>query len=601
MMQTIEEVKQHYRKILKETQAVSKEKRYMMHFIGTFRLVVVLGGIGSIVLFWHSNPELLALWGLLAVALFLHLGKQHDRFAYNAEGAEATGRICEQELQGLEGHYEGFDGGDEYIDASHPFTTDLDVFGPHSLFQSLNRTVTPMGKRLLAHWMQQPLDTKEDIEGHQLLVREMAADDAFCRLFRSCAQRYKGAAVDEKHFYRWAATPTVLLPHKLLRWASPAVAAANLLSISLAALGVIPWTLAALVWALAVVAGFLFTKKISRLQNDYDSFWRILHSYGLLLTLIANNEAEKGAGGDSHKREYCAQGSKAVEALGRLMKALDQRNNVLVCVLLNGLFFWEVRQMLRIERWKQAYGVKFALWLQLIGLTDALCSLGTFVFNHPHYHFPTLTDKPFTFEATGLGHPLMPVEQCVTNDVDIPVRPFFLVITGANMAGKSTYLRSIGANHLLACMGLPVCAASLTLHPAHLVTSLRTDDSLARGESYFFAELKRLKGIIEQLQAGKTLFILLDEILKGTNSRDKQKGSLALVRQLVALNTNGVIATHDVLLGTLAESFPDHIRNYCFEAEITGDRLSFSYKLKAGVAQNMNASFLMQQMGITGL
>lgn len=181
------------------------------------------------------------------------------------------------------------------------------------------------------------------------------------------------------------------------------------------------------------------------------------------------------------------------------------------------------------------------------------------------------------------------------NDATIPSRPFFLIITGANMAGKSTYLRTIGANYLLACIGAPVCCERLKLYPNQLITSLRTSDSLSDNESYFFAELKRLKRIIDLLNQGQQLFIILDEILKGTNSMDKQKGSFDLIRQFMQLKANGIIATHDLLLGSLIKQFPEEIRNYCFEADIKENELTFSYKLREGVAQNMNACFLMKK------
>jgi DNA mismatch repair ATPase MutS len=190
-------------------------------------------------------------------------------------------------------------------------------------------------------------------------------------------------------------------------------------------------------------------------------------------------------------------------------------------------------------------------------------------------------------------------ETCVRNDIEVAKRPYFLIITGANMSGKSTYLRTIGVNFVLACLGAPVCADALCLSPAVLFTSLRTSDSLNENESYFYAELKRLKMIIDRLESGEKLFIILDEILKGTNSVDKQKGSLALVQQLLRLQSCGIIATHDLLLGSLEAEFPDHIKNYCFEADIAGNKLNFSYRIKEGIAQNMNATFLMRKMGIT--
>ncbi|MDR0995258.1 MAG: DNA mismatch repair protein MutS, partial [Tannerella sp.] len=240
-------------------------------------------------------------------------------------------------------------------------------------------------------------------------------------------------------------------------------------------------------------------------------------------------------------------------------------------------------------------------WFEALGRFDALASLGGFAFNHPDYVYPRVADAYFQLSGKALGHPLLRRDLCVKNDVQCPPHgdTGFLIVTGANMAGKSTYLRTVGVNFLLAAIGAPVCAESLSFYPARLMTSLRTSDSLAGSESYFFAELKRLKSIIDRLEQGDKLLIILDEILKGTNSVDKQKGSIALMKQLTRLGTCGIIATHDLALGALEEEFPGKIKNYCFEADIQGERLSFNYKLQEGVARNMNATFLMQRMGIT--
>ena len=280
------------------------------------------------------------------------------------------------------------------------------------------------------------------------------------------------------------------------------------------------------------------------------------------------------------------------------MNALNQRNNMLAYMVLNGFLFWEVRQVMSIERWKERHAASLPVWLDAIGEMDALCSLGTFAYNHPDYAYPTPVDKPFTLCAERMGHPLIHRDRCVRNDIHMTKRPYFIIVTGANMAGKSTYLRTVGVNYLLACTGAPVCAVRMEFYPARLVTSLRTTDSLNDNESYFFAELKRLKDIIDRLNRGEELFVILDEILKGTNSVDKQKGSLSLVKQLLQLGANGIIATHDLQLGSLAGRYPDHIANYRFEATIAGDELTFSYRMQEGVARNMNACFLMKKMGI---
>lgn len=292
--------------------------------------------------------------------------------------------------------------------------------------------------------------------------------------------------------------------------------------------------------------------------------------------------------------------SKSIEKLSNYFQYLFMSLSFPLLLVFCPILLWHVRYARLMEKWAQQNKENIEVWFAAIGKFDALVSGGTFAYNHPDYIYPKTADS-FVFEAKGLGHPLLNGDVCVRNDVTIAKRGFFLVVTGANMAGKSTYLRTIGVNHTLACMGMPVCAHSLTFYPGQLVTNLRTADSLADNESYFFAELKRLKMIIDRLQSGEELFIILDEILKGTNSEDKQKGSMALMKQLISLNGNGIIATHDLLLGTLESEFPNNVKNYRFEADIRNDELTFSYKVREGVAQNMNACFLMKQMGITGL
>ena len=238
-------------------------------------------------------------------------------------------------------------------------------------------------------------------------------------------------------------------------------------------------------------------------------------------------------------------------------------------------------------------------WFDVMATFDALISLGTLAFNNPDYIFPETVSEIFRLEAQEMGHPLILREKCIKNDVIISGAPYFMIITGANMAGKSTYLRTIGVNHLLASIGAPVCARNFVFTPGKLLTNLRTADSLVNSESYFFAELKRLKMIIERLETHEEgLFVILDEILKGTNSEDKQKGSFALMRRFVKLGGNGIIATHDLALGALETEFPHAIKNYHFDADISNDTLSFTYQIHEGVARNMNATFLMKNMGI---
>ncbi len=429
------------------------------------------------------------------------------------------------------------------------------------------------------------------------MVREISEHTLFREQFRVAGLVHHGQSSDGEKIQAWSQSPAQYLHAgwvKAFIWGVPVINSLLLIT-SLAGWTSFSWL--GLSFGIFLVLSFGIIKRATYIQETYGKQLKSLNGYA---RLIAQAKAEnwKSAGMQELMERFNLNGQSPIQALQQLSKELDRldlRNNQFLYVLLEGSIFFQLQEIVRIERWKARYGQHISKWLETVGELDALCSLGTFAYNHPQYTYPELTEKPFCFLATQMGHPLMPASQCVKNDATIPSRPFFLIITGANMAGKSTYLRTIGVNYLLACIGAPVCCERLKLYPNQLITSLRTSDSLSDNESYFFAELKRLKRIIDLLNQGQQLFIILDEILKGTNSMDKQKGSFDLIRQFMQLKANGIIATHDLLLGSLIKQFPEEIRNYCFEADIKENELTFSYKLREGVAQNMNACFLMKK------
>ena len=569
--------------------------------ISLLRIIIFIVGFIALCLGYDQGGSVIG--GILLTILipFLLLVKLHNRLFHRKDWYETSIRHYKAELASLENDHSAFDEGKEWTDASHPFSLDLDVFGEHSLFQALNRTCTPFGKETLSHWLRQPLDKKEEIENRQQAIQELSQYNDFREIFRITGCLYKSNETGMKDLKEWVETPSTFLQKRSNQWICWAVPCINIILFTLGMLDILSMSWFGLVFCSFVVASSRLIRRVTRIQESYHKTLKMLSTYVRLIEL-ADGQAMESPLLSSLKEEFKSYGKKAPEVLGVLAKELDRldlRNNLILYAILEGSLFWQLRQMLRIERWKQEHGMHLLQWLEALGHLDALCAMGTFAFNHPTYIYPTIADRPFVFRAKDMGHPLMPQEQCVVNDAEIPQRPYFLIITGANMAGKSTYLRTIGCNYLLACIGVPVCCSSLEVYPARLMTSLRTSDSLANNESYFFAELKRLQQILERLKNGEEMFIILDEILKGTNSIDKQKGSLALVKQLLQLKTNGIIATHDILLGELKQHFPNEISNYRFEADIQNDELTFSYKLKEGVAQNMNACFLMQKMGIS--
>lgn len=611
-MDAIDKIRAIYRNTAEEARQKLNKIQQKIYRIGTLRLLLFVAGVTGIIYFWSESWSTLAGIALVTLLPFLLLVKCHNRLFHRKDYLEKKIEINEQELAALNYDTSAFDDGEAYIDPTHLYTYDLDVFGPHSLFQYINRTCTQPGKHRLASWLGKHLEEKEEIIRRQEAVGELAAELGFRQRFRILGLLHKGKAADETELCQWAESPSIFRTRKPLRLLPPLVTGTNIICLGLAIAGILPASIYGIIWTCFVIAGFGFTGKITKMQAIYGKKLQILSTYAGLLRLMEKQPAQAALlkeiklqiGREKRKASH------SISQLNKLMNELDQRNNVFMYVILNGLFFWELRQIMRIEAWKEQYAAELPGWLDAIGQMDALNSLATFAYNHPDYVYPAIcqtkadadthksSPSPFRLRAQALGHPLMNRDRCVRNDIDMAKRPFFIIITGANMAGKSTYLRTVGINYLLACIGAPVCARQMEICPARLITSLRTSDSLNDNESYFFAELKRLKLIIDKLQAGEELFIILDEILKGTNSMDKQKGSFALIKQFMTLQANGIIATHDLLLGTLIELFPDNIRNYCFEADITDNELTFSYRLRPGIAQNMNACFLMKKMGI---
>lgn len=589
----------HYTERLSLTKGQLQQVKKQIFRISMLRLTLFIAGVAGIYFFFSQTPLLIVCICLTFLPFFI-LVKVHNRLFIRKEWLETQARIIQEELQALSGDYSSFEDGKEYVNPEHPYSFDLDIFGRRSLFQSINRTCTFFGKVRLAEWLQNHLHEKASIEKRQEMVREISEHTLFREQFRVAGLVHHSQSSDAEKIQAWSQSPAQYLHAgwvKAFIWGVPVINSLLLIT-SLAGWTSFSWL--GLSFGIFLVLSFGIIKRATYIQETYGKQLKSLNGYARLIAL-AKAEDWKSAGMQELMERFNLNGQSPIQALQQLSKELDRldlRNNQFLYVLLEGSIFFQLQEIVRIERWKARYGQHISKWLETVGELDALCSLGTFAYNHPQYTYPELTEKPFCFLATQMGHPLMPASQCVKNDATIPSRPFFLIITGANMAGKSTYLRTIGVNYLLACIGAPVCCERLKLYPNQLITSLRTSDSLSDNESYFFAELKRLKRIIDLLNQGQQLFIILDEILKGTNSMDKQKGSFDLIRQFMQLKANGIIATHDLLLGSLIKQFPEEIRNYCFEADIKENELTFSYKLREGVAQNMNACFLMKKMGI---
>lgn len=527
-MEHLEKKVNIYKQIAEDTKVKLQTIKNKIYHISIIRVILFTAGIGGVIYFFDNGWLVLLAIIAFTFVPFLALIKFHNRLFYQKEYLEKKIEINEQEISAFNYDYSAFEDGKEFIDPTHLYSYDLDLFGNKSLFQYINRTSTLFGKTRLASWLNNHLDNKQTIEKRQLAVKELAPDLKFRQQIRILGSIYKGEAADGNEIANWAKAKSFYKEktfYKLLPFIVPCI---NFAIATLAALGIVSFNLLGLSFVFFVTCSIMLTKNISKIQVSYGKRLQILATYAGIIEKVEQKTftSQELIGVQQQLQVEGHSASQAVNKLAKLMNALDQRNNILVTTILNGLLFWELKQVINIESWKEEHAQKLPIWLEAIGNIDALCSLATFAYNHSDYTFPQIKSEPFTLTATQMGHPLMNRNKCIKNDININKKPYFVIITGANMAGKSTYLRTIGINYLLACIGAPACATEMIIYPSHLITSLRTTDSLTENESYFFAELKRLKLIIDKLNKGEELFIILDEILKGTNSMDKQKAHL---------------------------------------------------------------------------
>jgi len=564
------------------------------------RFSVFLTG-SALTYFFHQNTLLAVLFAAVTGVCFLALLVRHKNLLSKKAESEMLVRIAGNELQAFAYDFSPFDGAPEHVDPAHSFSFDLDIFGERSVFQMLNRTSLAMGKEALAGMVGSPLKDSGEIRIRQLAVKELSEKEDFCLSFRTIGMLSDDKLFDNRSIKQLCRKQELFPGLSLWKIATRFVPALYVLAIALALAGLTSGAAITLLYFTTLLVSVIPMKKVKQIRSLFDNKAKVLESYADLLKLMETTGFESvqlQSLQHSIKNERQS-ASAAIKQLAQYSRNLDLAFAVPVFLLLNPLFLWNVVYALKIEQWMQRHAVEIEKWFSTLAQVDALVSMGSFAANNPDYVFPTF-EESVPLRAGKLGHPLIPRDKCVRNDINIVHKPFFMIVTGANMAGKSTYLRTVGVNYVLAGTGLPVCAESMSYRPGQLLTNLRTADSLVNNESYFFAELKRLKMIIERLESGEhDLFIILDEILKGTNSHDKQKGSSQLMKRLVKLGGNGIIATHDLTLGELENEYPQEIANFHFDAKIENDLLSFDYKLQQGIARTMNASFLMKSMGIT--
>ncbi len=581
-----------YTEQLAKFEAESIQLKKKLYVSSLLRLGAFIGIVGCVYFFFGTVSTLMLTAGF-CVILFVYLLIKHQDLLQNYNLNQALIEINKVELKALNRDYLTFDDGKEFVDPKHPYSYDIDLFGRGSFFQYCNRTATVEGKNEFAKELIS--NNIDDIEGKQEGIKELSEKPSWRQHFTAIASLVK-VQHSAKDISTWIHNYSSVFK-KSLAYVPTVFSVLSIVVIALFILNVIPEIILLLWLFLGLGISGFYLKKVNLLYNNacnakdtFKQYHRLLHE---IETTTFSSELLK-----SKQQEICTESKKAsviFKDYSKLLDALDQRNNVIIAIFGNGFFLRDLHQAYKIEQWILTYNAKVEEWFKVIAFFDSQNSLANFAFNHPSYVFPAIKEKSKIIAAEQLGHVLLKEKQRIDNDFTIDNQQFF-IITGANMAGKSTFLRTVSLSIVMANLGLPVCAKSFNYNPIKLITSMRTSDSLADDESYFFSELKRLKFIVEEIKTD-TYFIILDEILKGTNSTDKAIGSKKFVQKLVASNSTGIIATHDLSLCEIEKEL-SVIRNYYFDAEIINDELIFDYQLKDGVCKNMNASFLLKKMEI---
>ena len=575
-----------------------KKFRKYYQWIGATRIAVFL----SIVYLFYltvsraSFDYLYFAGGLVIV--FLLLLQLHAKYSWKMRYLQGLKELNTKEIAFLVKDERPFDGGVEFITTEHPYAFDLDIFGEKSLFQYLNRTASYIGKLRLAAFLKKSLDVSA-IVNNQEAIKELSE---------------KVDWRQEIFAYSYLSNLDKTAYERLKGWSNQAFKPLSKVSLMLAYILPIALVISficylvdtsSVFWGYAVSTLFsvnliVTMSKVRLIQVELggaDKIHETIQSYAEIINRLEreNFHSKKMQDILLTLKQDNFHASKELKKLSQLFEKLETVGNLLIMILFNGIGQYHIHVLYRLLEWKKSKRALLMSCIEIVGEVEALNSLANFAYNNKDYCYPRLRSAEEIY-FTSLGHPLLAKEKRVCNTISFSDQRF-VILTGSNMSGKSTFLRTIGVNLVLAGAGAPVCATQASFYPMPLFVSMRLTDSLDDSESYFYAEVKRLKMIIEEVKR-QPCFVLLDEILRGTNSDDKQSGTIGVISKLIKENTYGVIATHDLEVCETTLLYPTILTNKCFEVEIKGDDLFFDYKIRDGVCQNKNATFIMKKMGI---
>jgi len=544
-----------------------------------------------------TNDLLYVVVAFLSFVGFIFLMKIHTKLSFQKQLTTALLKINENEISYLKREKIPFENGIEFNDFHHPYAYDLDIFGDHSLFQNLNRTATFIGKKTLANQLLHLLPNEIILE-NQKAIDELKTKIDWRQDFLALATVSSESKYSYDSIIHWSSFKNNSLPKVLvlLSFAMPALFFGVLFAYFITSKTILLSYLTYIFIANMIVLG----QSIKRIKSEIaqaDNVDKIIKQYGLLVEKIESEKFESKKLIELQQQLISKNipASAHLKQLSELFSRMDTINNFVTATVFNGTFLFNLHVLKALLKWKEDYSHELENWIAIIGEFEALNSLANLAYNNPDFVFPEINSE-YKIEFKNLSHPLLNPNSRVGNDTYFYPESY-VILTGSNMSGKSTFLRSLGVNMVLGGIGSVVCASEANIHPLPVLVSMRLSDSLADSESYFFAEIKRLKQIMDALEE-RPAFVLLDEILRGTNSDDKRNGTIEVVKKIIAKNAIGAIATHDIEVCLTTNEFPNILKNQCFEVEIQNNELHFDYKLRNGICKNKSATFLMQKMGV---
>ena len=576
------------------------------------RFLIFFGGLGFVVYFILNRSIAWLYTSALWIGLYLWVLQKHEGIKAILEEKLREIQVIQKELGALEGDFSRFPKGEQYIHPAHDYSSDLDLFGERSIFQYFNRSLTVFGEDRLASWFLKPA-TESEILNRQESVKEISTKPDWMMNFRSIKISERTNHYNLKSLLKWLSQPVEIQFPKELKylllfspWIMGLIGLGIMLDFLFPEWGIgtnpylkyLPEFLSFCFLAQLSITG-KYTKRIKVLHQVLSRQSSTLFSYSAMMNRIEEETfTSNSLIAIQTKINNDPRASLAIQKLSKLLKSFDDRLNIIIAILTNGLYLSDIRLVLELEEWKENYKEKIPVWLDSVMEVEALVSLGIICFNESSWVFPEIHPVAQSLFSQEMGHPLIPISKRVNNSFEISPPDQVVLITGSNMAGKSTFLRTLGVNLVLAQMGSKVCAASFRFKPVSIYTSLRIVDSLQENTSSFYAELKRLEVLVKRSLSGENIFFLLDEILRGTNSNDRHLGSKAVIKHLIRNHVFGILATHDLSLGRMVEDFPKEIRNMHFDVSVLNEELFFDYTLKPGICTSLNASILMKKIGL---